>query len=377
MDGRYTLRHRKIEGLAELAVAGLKLRVSVPPAAAVVRALDSHAGAVAAMNAELTRLIGSGWSLADVAADDHDAHSEDEAQSTRDEEEDGLDAVVTSVERDGATVTVNAGESEVTRDQALAALLNELAKEPCHELVISDSQEYKAPWYQSVEPWCLALAALGSKTLGRFVVDTYFQPLTRQASVYCGDVTGVFRACPALSFAYIVGCAEIGALAHDRLEDLTLMAEPLEVGTIRSVLRGPCPRLARLALGLAYEGAPAAHADRALITAFSENNLTALTELHIAYPSDGVAMLDAIVSSPAFANLRVLSIEGNVFEKEKRGLTILKKHRESLSKLERLHLPLEDVMSKTDDELLAMIPSLRSADDVKAFDPSRYRDASR
>ena len=85
-------------------------------------------------------------------------------------------------------------------------------------------------------------------------------------------------------------------------------------------------------------------------------------------------MLDAIVSSPAFAKLRILSIEGNVFEKEKRALTTLTKHREALSNLERLHLPLEDVMSKTDDELVAMIPSLRSVEDVKAFDPSRYRD---
>ena len=376
MDSRYTLRHRKIEGFAELAVAGLTFRVRVPPAAGVERVLDSHGVAVAAMNAELTRLTKMGWSLAEVAADDDEAEPEDEAQRTGNEEGDALDAVVTSVERVGSTVTVNARESEVTRDQALAALITELARGTCHELVVSDCQPYEGPWYQSVEPWCLALAALGSKTLGRFVVDTYFQPLTRQASVYCGDVTGIFRACPALSFAYIIGCAEIGALAHERLEDLTLMAEPLEVGTIRAVLRGSCPRLARLALGLAYEAAPAAHADRAIITAFSENKLPALTELHLAYPSDAVAMLDAIVSSAAFANLRVLSIEGNVFEKEKRGLTALKKHREALSKLERLHLPLEDVMSKTDDELVAMIPSLRPIDDAKAFDPARYLNPS-
>jgi hypothetical protein len=83
------------------------------------------------------------------------------------------------------------------------------------------------------------------------------------------------------------------------------------------------------------------------------------------------------VSSAAFDNLRVLSIEGNVFEEEKRGLTTLEKHRDALSKLERLHLPLEDVMSiKTDDELVAMIPSLRSGDDAKAFDPPRYHERS-
>jgi hypothetical protein len=46
------------------------------------------------------------------------------------------------------------------------------------------------------------------------IVDTYFETLTRQASVYCGDVTGVFRACPALSFAYLIGCGEISAVAR-------------------------------------------------------------------------------------------------------------------------------------------------------------------
>jgi hypothetical protein len=107
------------------------------------------------------------------------------------------------------------------------------------------------------------------------------------------------------------------------------------------------------------------------MTALSENGLPALTELHIAYPSDGAALLDAIVSSPAFANLRVLSIEGNVFETEQRGLSTLAKHRDALATLERLHLPLEDVLSKTDHELVAMIPSLRSTDEVEAFDPSR------
>ena len=377
MDGRYTLRHRKIEGLAELAVVGLTFRFRVPPAAAVERVLETHAGAIAAMNAELTRLTKSGWSLADVATGDRDADPEDLAQNTGEGKGSELDAVMTSLKRDRSRVTVNARLTEVTRDQALAALRTELASEPCYELIISDCQAYKAPWHQSVEPWCLALGALGSKTLNQFVVDTYFQPLTRQASVYCGDVTEIFRVCPALFSAHIIGCAQIGTLAHERLQDLTLMAEPLDVGTIRAALRGPCPRLARLALGLAYEGAPAADADRALITALSENNVPALTELHIAYPNDGVAMLDAIVRSPAFANLRVLSIEGNVFEKEKRGLTMLEKHRDALSKLERLHLPLEDVMSiKTDDELVAMIPSLRSGDDAKAFDPPPYHDRS-
>lgn len=86
-------------------------------------------------------------------------------------------------------------------------------------------------------------------------------------------------------------------------------------------------------------------------------------------------MLEAIVTSPAFANLRILSIAGNVFDDEKRGLTMLEKHREALSNLERLHLPLKDVMTKTDDELVARISSLRSVEEVKAFDPSRYRGA--
>jgi len=371
MDGRYTLRHRKVEGHAELAVVGSTFRLRVPLADPVTRVLDSNAGALAAMNLELTRLTRSGWALADVATGDDEV-----AAAPRGVEEAGGDddAVATSLAREGSRVTVDAGESVVTRAQAIAALGPELAREPCDELVLTEGQVHEPPWYQSVEPWCLALASIGSTTLRRFVVDTYSQPLTRQASVFCGDVTGILRVCPALQFVHVIGCAKIRALAHDHLEDLTLMGEPLEPGTIRAVLRGRCPRLARLALGLGYEQPPASRADRALVTAFGESELPALTELHVAYPKDGATVLDAIVSAPAFANLRVLSIQGNVFEKGNRGQKVLERHREALSRLERLHLPLEDLASGTDEELLARIPSLRTVDDAKAFDPSRYRD---
>ena len=56
----------------------------------------------------------------------------------------------------------------------------------------------------------------------RFVVDTYFQPLTRQASVHCGDLTGLFRACPMLEFAYVIGWAPLESLAHELMVDIEL-----------------------------------------------------------------------------------------------------------------------------------------------------------
>jgi hypothetical protein len=281
---------------------------------------------------------------------------------------------VDSITREGDLVTVDAREGEATPEQALKALREALGS-GCRRLVISDAQPYVEPWYQTVAPWCEALATAGSEQLTSFVVDTYFQPLTRQASVYCGDLTAVFRSCPALRFAYVIGCASLEELAHPRLEDLTLMAEPMTVATLRAVLAGHLPNLARLALGLAYEQSPASGVDAALLAALGTHGLPKLTELHIASPEDAGNLLDGLASSKLLSQLRVLSIQGDVFEDEDRGLAILEEHRAALSKLDRLYLPLEDVMGLGDDELAAMIPGLRGTDELAAFAPSRYRDA--
>jgi len=62
-----------------------------------------------------------------------------------------------------------------------------------------------------------------------------------------------------------------------------------------------------------------------------------------------------------------------VFDDEERGLAALHEHRAALEGLDALYLPLEDVMSHTDEELVALVRSLRSIDDIKPFAPSRYR----
>jgi hypothetical protein len=51
----------------------------------------------------------------------------------------------------------------------------------------------------------------------------------------------------------------------------------------------------------------------------------------------------------------------------------LKKHRAALSKLEHLHLPIEDMTSKTDEQLAAIVPCLRRTEDLRGFSPDRYR----
>src|ERR1043165_7403697 len=125
--------------------------------------------------------------------------------------------------------------------------------EGARELVISGSQPFDAPWYQTVEPWCAMLGARGSSSLERLIVDTHFQPLTRQASVYCGDVTQIFRRCPNLEFVYLIGAAEISELSHLNLEQLTLMSDPMSPATIRAIAGGRAPKLRSLSIGLSYE----------------------------------------------------------------------------------------------------------------------------
>lgn len=377
MNGGYTLRHPKIAQLASLSVRGTALQVCAPPVPTSSELFETAPAALAAMNAELLRLTAAGWSIADVLTEDDmrdDAARQDDAEAD-DHATDGDDGddgpLSASVTREGLTVTVDANERAATAERAVAALRPQL--ECCDELVISEAWPFREPWYQTVEPWCAAVASVGSRQLTRFVVDTYFQPLTRQASVYCGDLTQLFRACPMLEFAYVIGCADLDALAHDRLEDLTLMGEPIGVDTLRAVLRGPSPRLTRLALGLSYDGGAVPGADAALLEALAKHGVPSLAELYIAHPENAAALLDALARSPILKQLRVLSIEGDVFDDEERGLAVLQEHRVVFSRLERLYLPLEDVTKKDDAELAAMIPGLRGTEESQAFSPDRYR----
>ena len=252
-------------------------------------------------------------------------------------------------------------------DQTVEELVVALAG-GCTELVISGSQPYVAPWYSTVAPYC---AVLESNVLARLAVDTYFQPLTRQASVFCGDITHVFERCPALEFAYVIGAAEISHLDHAALEELTIMADPTSPSTITAIIGGRAPRLAKLALGFSYEHGTAAEADAAFVAALAAPGLPALTELHLAYPHDSVAVFERLARSPLFARLEVLSIEGNFFDEEDRGLAALRAA--SLANLREIYLPIRDVMELTDDDLSREFPAIRSTEDLDVFSPSRYR----
>jgi hypothetical protein len=253
-------------------------------------------------------------------------------------------------------------------DQAVDELVEALAS-GCTELVISGSQPYSEPWYSTVAPYC---AVLESNVLERLVVDTFFQPLTRQASVFCGDITRVFELCPALQFAYVIGAAEISKLDHAKLQDLTVMADPTSPATITAILCGRVPRLEKLALGFSYEHGTSVEADAAFVAAVAKHGLPALTELHLAYPHDSVAVFEALVKSPVFAQLHVLSIEGDFFDDEDRGLAALRAA--SLVNLRELYLPVRDVMELTDDDLVREFPAIRSSEELEVFSPRRYRE---
>jgi hypothetical protein len=253
-------------------------------------------------------------------------------------------------------------------DQAVDELVDAL-RCGCTELVISGSQPYTEPWYSTVAPYC---AVLASDVLERLVVDTFFEPLTRQASVFCGDITNVFQRCPTLQFAYVIGAAEIAKLDHAELRDLTVMADPTSPATITAILNGRTPRLEKLALGFSYEHGTSVEADAAFVAALAKHGVPALTELHLAYPHDSVAVFEALVKSPLFAQLEVLSIEGNFFDDEERGLAALRAA--SLANLKELYLPVRDVMELTDDDLAREFPAIRSSEDLEVFSPSRYRE---
>jgi predicted DNA-binding WGR domain protein len=369
--GGYRLVHRNKREVALLSVKEVRYESEIPPAASRSFDLPSHGAALEAMNQDLLKLLGLGWELLEVRTDAEENEAERAASDNEVAQVD--EEVSASTSRDGDTVTVDAAERDVTEEQATAQLRTQLDK-TCKALIISDCQPYQEPWYQTVAPWCAALGKLGSNTLERLVIDTPHQPLTRQASVYCGDITGLFQRCPRLRVVHVIGYSTLTVLEHSKLEDLTLMGDPLEPSTLHAILHGAAPRLRRLALGLSYEAGAAPGADEALLEGLLELRLPKLQELHLAYPENGAALLDALATSRLLEQVRVLSIEGAVFEDEELGIALLEKHRATLSKLSGLYLPTEDMMSRTDEELAKLIPPLRGIDELKelkVFDSAR------
>lgn len=235
------------------------------------------------------------------------------------------------------------------------------------EIVLTGWRPLPEPPYATVEPYC---AVLASSVLQRLVIDTYFQSLTRQASVYCGDLTAAFERCPAIDFAYLIGTAELRALEHPALRDLTVMADPASAQTIASIMRGRKPALTRLALGFSYEHGTSADADAAFIAALADHGLPALTELHLAFPHDSVSLFEGLAASPLFAQLQVLSLEGDFFDDEDRGLAALRAA--PIAHLRELYLPIHDVMEVSDDDLAKQFPTLHGTDGLDVFSPSRY-----
>ena len=237
-------------------------------------------------------------------------------------------------------------------------------------------RDREADWYTTVEPWCDALGELGAPGLEAFVVDTYYQPLTRQASTRCGDLTKVLERCPSLELLYVAGSCIITKAQHTRLRDLTLIGDPTRIETIGAVLRGDLPRLSRLAIGFSYEQAETPGATDAFLAALADASLPNLTALHLGETSDPVRLFEGVLRSTLFPRLKSFSLSArSLFDDEEAGLALLREHREALAKLEHVHLPTEEIMSMTDADLAALVPGLRGLDDegANAFGPNVYR----
>lgn len=231
-------------------------------------------------------------------------------------------------------------------------------------------------WYTTVEPWCDALGELGAPGLEAFVIDTYYEPLTRQASTRCGDLTKVLERCPSLQLLYVAGSCTITKASHESLRDLTLIGDPTTIETIGAVLRGDLPRLSRLAIGFSYEQVEAPGATDAFLAALADASLPNLSALHLGETSDPVRLFEGVLRSKLFPRLKSLSLSApSLFDDEEEGLALLRDHREALAKLERVYLPTEEIMSMTDADLAALVPGLRGLDDegANAFGPDVYR----
>ena len=275
--------------------------------------------------------------------------------------------------RRNGLVRIDAGQRRVNNAEA-QTVLEEIFREGCRELCIHEFEISDDYMRSSVESWCHALGEFKSDELHTFIIDTYFQPLTLQAGVHCGDVSGLFRNFPNLRFVHIMGVAELAEISHGRLEKLSLMGDSLSPSTIEAILTGECPRLTVLGLGLAYEQRPAAGAVDALIDLARSGTDLPLKELHLSCTVDVEKLLRGLAGTPLLGQLDVLCLHNT--HHDELVPVAMELHRE-LAHLDTFAISLDGGLETPDEDLRALGEVLSgladSEDDEYAiFSPGSY-----
>lgn len=371
MDGFYRLEHPEWPEEALVRIEGRTFSFREPPGELILCERSSHEEAQKAAGEKLMELMAAGWEISHVETEES-LQEEDNRRSTEesfDDEEapDPEEALL----RHGPLVRIDAAFADV-EPALVGAVVEEAFVGYCEQLYIHQSAVADAPWFATVSPWCDALGVVGSEELRALIIDTYYNPLTRQAGVYCGDITPIFEGCPNLEFAHIVGYCELRELRHEQLTWLTLMGESLSPDTVEAVLCGRCPKLKRLALGFGYEQ----RADPASIERFIELigdiDLPALRQLHLAVPGDAPRLVEAIAAAKISSQLDALYFHHTTPDDV--GSAFLS-HADIFSLIPRIGISRYEPAldgATTDHALRRALPRLVDSDDFDIFAPTAY-----
>lgn len=194
------------------------------------------------------------------------------------------------------------------------------------------------------------------------ILDTYWQTIARQRRNYFGDLAELFEAMPRLQKAFITGAIKASPFAHSRLRELYLLGDPIPDVSVAALADSQLPSLEVLGLTLAADTGPVEA--EPLKAALAGLVAPKLREVVVDGLEGIVAFLGAGALPPTLSDGGVLILGGEI-EDEDALLAALRVHKDALSGLSKLALPLGDAVSIDGDTAArALVPGVVDTDEM-------------
>jgi hypothetical protein len=244
--------------------------------------------------------------------------------------------------------------------------------------IVARAGELAAEWMQVIcDPESPGRALAGAvarrplPALRCLAFDTHFQTVTRQQDNDPGPLHELLSGLPGLTRLFATGSLNLRPLAHERLEELYLLGDPLSVELLAALGRCRLPALEVLALCLAHDAE--APDSRAAAGALHALHAPALAHLEVAGVDDLREFLDALTARPLPPSWQTLRVSGVVADEDEL-LPLLAERAPRLAGLAQLGLPLDELSHGAAEQARRLVPELEDPDEMSLYlDPSSYR----
>lgn len=244
--------------------------------------------------------------------------------------------------------------------------------------IVARAAELSAEWMQVIcdhaDPQGRLAGAIARRelpALRSFAFDTHFQTVTRQRDNDPGPLHELLAGLPALTRLFATGALTMRPIAHEQLEELYLLGDPLRLELLAALGRSRLPALEVLALNLAGDAEPAD--GRAVADVLHALHAPGLAHVEVAGIDDVRELLDALTARPLPPSWQTLRLSGAVADEDEL-LHVLAARAPRLAGLAQLGLPLGELSHDAAEQARRLVPEIEELDEMDVYlDPSSYR----